>query len=87
MNIKSSSRLLEPKWYAAGSFLAVPFTVCSMPNVRCGQRVHVGEARGVIVGHNESANFSVLFDLDSPKYPGAILSVHPGELVLATAPQ
>lgn len=31
-----------------------------MPDVKCGQRVKVGEARGVIVGHNDSANASVL---------------------------
>ena len=48
-----------------------------MPGVRCGQRVKVGDARGVIVGHNDSANFDVLFDDDSPKYAGMRLNCHP----------
>lgn len=48
-----------------------------MPDVKCGQRVKVGEARGVIVGHNSSANFDVLFDGDSPKYAGLRLNCHP----------
>lgn len=47
-----------------------------LPDVRCGQRVKVGDARGVIVGHNESANFDVLFDADS-KYRGMKLNCHP----------
>ena len=50
------------------------------PDVRCGQRVKVGLGRGVIVGHNESANFDILFDDDSPKYAGLTLNVHPGEV-------
>lgn len=53
-----------------------------MPEVQCGQRVKVGEARGVIVGHNESANFDVLFDADSPKYANLKLNCHPSEVVL-----
>jgi hypothetical protein len=53
-----------------------------MPGVKCGQAVKVGSARGVIVGHNSSANFDVLFDLDSPKYAGLKLNVHPSEVVL-----
>lgn len=53
-----------------------------MPNVRCGQRVAVGEARGVIVGHNSSANFDVLFDEDSPRCPNERLNVHPSEVTL-----
>ena len=53
-----------------------------MPDVHCGQRVTVGEARGVIVGHNASANFDVLFDADSPKYAGMKLNVHPGSITL-----
>jgi hypothetical protein len=52
-----------------------------MPGVRCGQRVLVGEERGVIVGHNASANFDVLFDADS-KYRGQTLNVHPESIVL-----
>lgn len=53
-----------------------------MPEVRCGDRVCVGAGRGVIVGHNSSANFDVLFDADSPKYAGLKLNVHPSELAL-----
>lgn len=48
-----------------------------LPNVKCGQRVKVGNDEGVIVGHNSSANFDVLFDDDSPKYSGQRLNVHP----------
>lgn len=51
-----------------------------LPEMRCGQRVTVGKARGVIVGHNSSANFDVLFDDDSPRYPGEVLNVHPSEI-------
>lgn len=54
-----------------------------VPHVRCGDRVIVGEGRGVIIGHNDSANFDVLFDDDSPKYPGETLNVHPGEVEYA----
>jgi hypothetical protein len=51
-----------------------------VPHVRCGQRVLVcGKARGVIVGHNGSANFDVLFDADSPLYPNVRGNVHPAE--------
>lgn len=53
-----------------------------VPDVRCGQRVQVGNGRGVIVGHNESANFDVLFDDDSPEYAGQRLNVHPSNVVL-----
>lgn len=51
-----------------------------MPDIRCGQRVKVGSATGVIVSHNSSANFDVLFDDDSPKYAGERLNVHPQEI-------
>ncbi len=50
-----------------------------LPSVMCGDRVLVGGGRGVIVGHNESANFDVLFDDDSPRYQGLTLNVHPCE--------
>lgn len=51
-----------------------------MPSVRCGQSVKVGRARGVIVGHNCSANFDVLFDPDSPQYANLRLNVHPSSI-------
>ena len=50
--------------------------------VRCGHRVAVGDGRGVIVGHNSSANFDVLFDADSPEYADLKLSVHPSSVEL-----
>jgi hypothetical protein len=53
-----------------------------LPNVKCGQRVQVGQSAGVIVGHNSSANFDVLFDDDSPLYAGQILNVHPSECLI-----
>lgn len=55
--------------------------------VQCGQRVLVGRARGVIVGHNASANFEVLFDRDSPQYAGLRLSCHPDEVERETQGQ
>lgn len=52
-----------------------------MPDVRCGQRVRVGDAgEGVIVGHNSSANFDVLFD--TGKYAGQPLNCHPSTVEL-----
>jgi hypothetical protein len=54
-----------------------------LPKARCGDPVRVGSATGVIVGHNASANFDVLFDDDSPKYAGLRLAVHPDELEAA----
>lgn len=53
-----------------------------MPNIRCGQRVKVGKGFGVIVGHNSSANFDVLFDKDSPEYSGLRLNCHPSGIEL-----
>jgi len=54
-----------------------------MPELRCGTRVMCGEARGVIVGHNDCANFDVLFDEDSPEFAGLTLNVHPMEMILS----
>ena len=54
-----------------------------MPDIRCGEEVSVHGARGVIVGHNDSANFDVLF-LDGA-WEGATLNVHPSEVVRAAA--
>jgi hypothetical protein len=47
-----------------------------LPHVRCGDRVMVGDDSGVIVGHNGSMNFDVLFD--GGRYAGQVLNVHPG---------
>lgn len=58
-------------------------TYRGMPELRCGQRVEIrspeGPALGVIVGHNDSANFDVLFDADT-YFKGGIGNVHPSEL-------
>lgn len=52
-----------------------------MPDVRCGQRVRVGECgEGVIVGHNASANFDVLFQ--SGRWSGQTLNCHPASVEL-----
>lgn len=48
--------------------------------VRCGDRVTVGADRGVVIGHDASANFRVLFDADSPRFANQQLSVHPSDL-------
>lgn len=53
-----------------------------LPAIKCGQAVKVGEARGVIVGHNDSANLDVLFDEDSPRYAGLKLNVHPAGITI-----
>lgn len=53
-----------------------------MPDVRCGQPVKVLGNKGIIVGHNASANFNVLFDDDSPHYAGLTLNVHPNDVEL-----
>lgn len=50
-----------------------------VPDARCGQRVLVGKSRGVIIGHNSSLNFDVLFDDDDPKFAGLTLNVHPAD--------
>ncbi len=51
----------------------------------CGSRVEVvsgsQRALGVIVGHNDSANFDVLFDEDT-YFKGGIGNVHPSEIRL-----
>lgn len=49
-----------------------------LPDLRCGHRVKVGQSEGIVVGHNASANFEVLFD--AGKYAGQTLSVHPSEM-------
>lgn len=55
-----------------------------MPDLRCGESVTVNGRPGVIVGHNDSANFDVLFDRGTD-WAGAVLNVHPSELVRAAA--
>ena len=53
------------------------------PELECGARVEVcsgnQRALGVIVGHNDSANFDVLFDEDT-YFKGGIGNVHPSEI-------
>jgi hypothetical protein len=52
-----------------------------MPDLRCGDQVKVNGRRGVIVGHNHSANFDVLFNDDSD-WSGAVLNCHPSDIRL-----
>lgn len=54
-----------------------------MPDVRCGDRVLVGEHEGLIAGHNSSANFDVLFT--SGPWTGKTLNVHPGEVTVLSS--
>lgn len=50
-----------------------------IPSVRCGDKVQVGaHGEGLIVGHNSSANFDVLFT--TGKWKGLTLNVHPSDL-------
>lgn len=53
-----------------------------MPELQCGQRVMCGDARGTIVGSNDSCNFDVLFDPDCSEFPGMTLNVHPLDMQL-----
>lgn len=55
-----------------------------MPDLRCGDPVTVNGRAGVVVGHNDSANFDVLFDAGTD-WAGSVLNVHPSELVRAAA--
>lgn len=50
-----------------------------VPHVEAGTRVTLKgtEAAGTIVDAAHSCNFRVLFDSDSPMYPGETLAVHP----------
>jgi hypothetical protein len=49
-----------------------------IPDLRCGEAVTVNERSGFVVGHNDSANFDVLFaDGD---WKDCVLNVHPSEL-------
>lgn len=50
-----------------------------MPDLKCGQRVQVGDAAGVVVGHNSSANFDVLFE-QGTRFAGLTLNVHPTDI-------
>ncbi len=53
-----------------------------MPDARCGDPVVVNGRSGFIVGHNDSANFDVLFV--SGDWTGAVLNCHPGDIAKAT---
>lgn len=58
------------------------------PELTCGTMVEVRSggqrALGVIVGHNDSANFDVLFDEDTC-FAGGIGNVHPSEIHIVDA--
>lgn len=52
-----------------------------MPDARCGQKVNIGAETAVIVGHNDSMNFNVLFE--TGRFAGKILNVHPLDVRIA----
>jgi hypothetical protein len=54
-----------------------------MPYLRCGDHVTVDGRHGFIVGHNDSANFDVLFD--EGDWKGCVLNCHPHD-IRRTAP-
>jgi hypothetical protein len=47
------------------------------PDLKCGVRVKAEGGTGRIVDGNDSANFDVLFDDDSPRHAGMRLNCHP----------
>ena len=49
-----------------------------LPDLRCGHRVKTRCGTGIVVGHNHSANFNILFE--DGDYTGRTLSLHPTEL-------
>ena len=61
------------------------FALCAeyrgFKGLKVGTRCDVGGELGTIVGHNDSANFAVLFDATS-KHQGHTLNVHPDSLKL-----
>ena len=59
----------------------------NLPHARCGDRVVTtdGKHKGVIVGHNSSANFDILFDADDTLCPNQVGNVHPHELRIVPA--
>jgi hypothetical protein len=53
-------------------------TYRGMPELRCGEEVRVSGRRGFVVGHNDSANFDVLFA--EGEWAGAVLNCHPNDI-------
>jgi hypothetical protein len=52
-------------------------------NMKVGDRVEVlSGGLGAVVGAGAGSNFQVLFDVDSPKYAGQTLYVHPHDIKL-----
>ena len=54
-----------------------------LPTLRCGDVVVSGGARGLVVGHNSSANFDILF-LEGP-HARLTLNVHPSGFSAVTS--
>lgn len=54
-----------------------------MPDLRCGDSVTVNGRRGFVVGHNDSANFDVLFA--EGDWKGCVLNCHPCDFRRAAA--
>lgn len=48
-----------------------------LPDLRCGHQVIVNNRKGFVVGHNDSANFDVLFT--DGDWSGCVLNCHPGD--------
>lgn len=48
-----------------------------LPDLRCGHQVSVNGRKGFVVGHNDSANFDVLFD--EGDWKGCVLNCHPAD--------
>jgi len=48
-----------------------------LPELGIGTRVRTEGGIGTIVSNNDSANFQVIFDDDSPKFAGLELNCHP----------
>lgn len=54
-----------------------------LPDLRCGDAVQVNGRKGFVVGHNDSANFDVLFI--EGEWRGCVLNCHPNDFCRATA--
>lgn len=54
-----------------------------LPNLRCGDPVTVNGRCGFVVGHNDSANFDVLFT--DGDWKGCVLNCHPSDFDRAAA--
>lgn len=56
-----------------------------LPHLRCGDEVSVNGRKGYLVGHNDSANFDVLFAEGA--WEGCVLNCHPGDFDRVDRPE